>query len=455
MSGTVLVVDDLLPNIKLLEAKLNADYYMVLTAKSGREALSVLETNQVDIILLDVMMPEMDGFETCRAIKTNPKFANIPVIMVTALSEVEDRVMGLKSGADDFLTKPINDVILMARIKSLLRLKAIIDEIKVRSESLSQFGIDSQIMHLDLNVLTNAKIILIDDDLAQGNLIQKYLTENGAIVDLQKDPGVVIEQIKSFLPDVIIINSQLLNTDSLRLCSQMRSQKEFRNIPILLLVDEDEINILVKGLDIGVNDYIMTPLDQTELLTRINTQVKKKRYQDDLVNQLKNNANLVVKDALTGVFNRRYLDIYGKKIIEQCTSTQTTLVIGVIDIDHFKKVNDTYGHLAGDEVIKKIASLLVENLRVTDLVVRFGGEEFVIILANISMEDANSVAERVRNSVETTTVISPSDGKIINVTASFGLTKVQQGDYLELALDRADQALYKAKESGRNRVIVL
>jgi two-component system, cell cycle response regulator len=130
MSARVLVVDDLLPNVKLLEAKLNSEYYDVLTARSGIEALEVVKNNPPDIILLDVMMPEMDGFETCRRLKADPTVSHIPVVMVTALSEVEDRVQGLKAGADDFLTKPINDLALFARIRSLVRLKIMTDELR-------------------------------------------------------------------------------------------------------------------------------------------------------------------------------------------------------------------------------------------------------------------------------------------------------------------------------------
>ena len=156
MTATVLVVDDLEPNVKLLEAKLLSEYYTVLSANSGAKALELLRQNSVDIVLLDVMMPEMDGFETCKYIKSNPETTHIPVVMVTALSEIEDRVKGLESGADEFLTKPINDTALFARVKSLTRMKTVIDELKLRNKTNEELG--GQVVDLKDN-FTDSKII--------------------------------------------------------------------------------------------------------------------------------------------------------------------------------------------------------------------------------------------------------------------------------------------------------
>src|SRR5882762_9463574 len=130
MTARILVVDDIPANVKLLEARLTAEYFDVTTAMSGREALAICERAQCDIVLLDVMMPEMDGFEVCRRLKANPVTHHIPVVMVTALSDAADRLTGLEAGADDFLTKPVNDIALFARVRSLVRLKRMMEELQ-------------------------------------------------------------------------------------------------------------------------------------------------------------------------------------------------------------------------------------------------------------------------------------------------------------------------------------
>src|SRR5580693_9047462 len=140
MTARVLVVDDVELNVKLLEAKLSSEYFQVLPAFNGLTALDLADTELPDIILLDVMMPRMDGFEVCRRLKANPRTADIPVVMVTALSDIADRLRGLEAGADDFLTKPVNDIALFARVRSLVRLKRMMDELRLREEVCRQFG---------------------------------------------------------------------------------------------------------------------------------------------------------------------------------------------------------------------------------------------------------------------------------------------------------------------------
>src|SRR5215203_4411097 len=143
MSARILVVDDVPANVKLLEARLSAEYFDVLTASNGAEALDLCSRSECDIILLDVMMPDMDGFEVCRRLKSNPATHHIPVVMVTALDQPSDRVRGLEAGADDFLTKPVSDVALIARVRSLARLKLVTDELRMRAVTSKEIGIRS------------------------------------------------------------------------------------------------------------------------------------------------------------------------------------------------------------------------------------------------------------------------------------------------------------------------
>src|SRR5262249_2088015 len=161
MSGRVLVVDDVEANVKLLEAKLSSEYFDVLSAYNGPTALQIADTELPDVILLDAMMPRMDGFEVCRQLKANRRTADVPVVMVTALSDVANRLRGLEAGADDFLTKPVNDIALFARVRSLVRLKRMMEELRVREGICGRFGDRDAPVAEDASP---ARILIVDDD---------------------------------------------------------------------------------------------------------------------------------------------------------------------------------------------------------------------------------------------------------------------------------------------------
>jgi len=187
MSTRVLVVDDILPNVKLLEAKLLGEYYEVVTALNGPDALQKVADTKPDIVLLDVMMPGMDGFEVCRQIKANPQSAHIPVVMVTALSDSEDRVRGLENGADDFLSKPLNDVALMARVRSLVRLKMTVDEWRARENTASQLGVADEASNVMNQPVDKAQVLIVEDLDFESRKIHDTLLRDNDVVHISQD----------------------------------------------------------------------------------------------------------------------------------------------------------------------------------------------------------------------------------------------------------------------------
>src|SRR5215471_1705163 len=187
MTARVLVVDDVVANLKLLEARLTAEYFDVVVALSGPEALSICERGQCDIVLLDVMMPDMDGFEVCRRLKANPATHHVPVIMVTALDQPSDRVRGLQAGADDFLTKPVSDIALIARVRSLVRLKMVTDELRMRALTSKEIGIQEPVPDALAEAGRNGKILIIDDRRSSYERIAGALAAEHA-VDVETNP---------------------------------------------------------------------------------------------------------------------------------------------------------------------------------------------------------------------------------------------------------------------------
>ena len=453
MSARVLVVDDIPANVKLLEARLMADYFDVLCAQSGKEALEILALNMVDIVLLDVMMPEMDGFEVCRRIKANPQTMHIPVVMVTALDQVSDRVMGLEAGADDFLTKPLNDMALISRVKSLVRIKMMTDELRSRASTSEQMGLDDGGFMTKLQNQEGGRVLLVDDMRSSTERIRKQVRGEYELV-FENDLQMALRRCADEDLDCVLVNLGTQTFDALRLCAQLRSLESTRMLPILVLADESDQGRIMRSLDLGVNDYVRQPVDRNELLARIKTQVLRKRYLDALRDSIQHSMELAVLDGLTKLYNRRYMTTHLNSLLAAAREREKPLTLLLMDIDHFKSVNDTHGHDAGDEVLQEFSNRIRKNTRGIDLVCRYGGEEFVVIMPDTDHALATVVAERIRKKVFEKPFIIHKGRDMLDVTVSIGLASVQNGsESQDRLLKRADNALYQAKESGRNRVV--
>jgi two-component system cell cycle response regulator len=451
MTARVLVVDDIPANVKLLEARLSAEYFDVLTAGGGAEALEICERERVDVLLLDVMMPGMDGFETCRRLKANPKTHHIPVVLVTALDQVSDKVRGLEGGADDYLTKPVDEIALVTRVKNLARLKMLTDEMFMRALPGRQTGRIEDAALLRALSEEGARILVVDDSATSAARIVEWLSprhEPFAVADPQAALGLLADA--HF--DLMIVSLGLCDADALRLCSQTRSLDRTRHLPIIVLVEPGDEARLLRALDMGVNDYLMRPLDRSELLARVRTQVRRKRYSDHLRNRLEESIEAAMIDPLTGLYNRRYLEAHLSMLVSEAARSGRALSVLLADIDHFKSVNDTYGHDIGDAVLKEFSVRFRRNTRGIDLPCRYGGEEFLVIMPETNMSRAYQVGERLRVAIASDGFqIGP--GLEIHLTASVGIATFEcPEDTPEAVFRRADNALFAAKRRGRNRV---
>lgn len=455
MSARVLVVDDILPNVKLLEAKLASEYYDVLTATNGMDALEKVKTQSPDIVLLDVMMPGMDGFEVCRRIKADPQTAHIPVVMVTALTDSSDRIKGLEAGADDFLSKPLNDTALMARVRSLVRLKMTIDEWRIRENTANQLGVSDREALAINEPVEQARILVVEDQSFESRKFLEALRTDDDIV-IVVDSGVdAMGQVMDGDFDLVAVSLNLQNEDGLRLCSHLRSSERTRQIPILMIAGEEDMPRIAHGLEIGAHDYILRPVDRNELLARIRTQIRRKRFQERLRSNYEISLSMALTDSLTGLYNRRYFEVHLQKLLQKNATSKKSLAVLMMDLDHFKKINDTHGHGVGDEVLKIFSRRVQDSLRSFDLVARLGGEEFIVILPDVSEDMAYFVAERLRSIIADQPFACSAETGSLRVSASIGGMIIRGGDggTIESVLKRADDALYAAKESGRNRTV--
>jgi two-component system, cell cycle response regulator len=448
MSGRVLVVDDLDINVKLLEAKLSAEYFDVLTAFNGRSALEIAAAELPDVILLDVMMPRMDGFEVCRRLKANPRTADLPVVMVTALSDAANRLRGLEAGADDFLTKPVADIALFARVRSLVRLKRMMEEWRLRDEICGRFGGSEATTELGHGP---AQILIIEEDrfaaakMAETLAIAHRVASVASCAEAQTRLGGET--------DLVIASLTAPESDTLRFVSQCRASDLFRQLPILLIAAECDLPRLARGLDLGANDYLVRPIDRNELMARTNIQIRRKELQNRLDENYRRSLSLALTDELTGLYNRRYLFAHLDELMARVNGDGVGIALLIFDIDHFKRVNDTSGHAAGDNVLRQIAARALDSVRSVDLVARLGGEEFAVVMPETSLAVAAAVADRLRLAVASEPFVLGPDGERLPITVSIGATTTIAGEDRGQLLKRADDALYEAKSAGRNRVV--
>jgi two-component system cell cycle response regulator len=450
MTARILVVDDIEANVRLLEAKLSAEYYEVISATDGITAMAMAAAEKPDIILLDVMMPGMDGFQVCRRLKEDAATRHIPVVLSTALDGRADRISGLEAGADEFLTKPIDDVVLFARVRSLTRLKLVIDELREREASGRRMGVIGGVASRLGG--SGGRVVIVDDNERQAaRIVAELSLEHRPVVEANIDKAILAVRGPV---DLVIVNAAARSFDGLRFAAMMRSDEATRNLPILAIFDPDDRPRAVKALELGINDLLARPIDPQELSARVRTQIKRKRYTDLLRNNLDNSLELAVTDPLTGLHNRRYMFGQLDALCQRAAKGGAPVAALLLDIDHFKKINDSFGHDVGDEVLREFAARLASNVRAIDLPCRYGGEEFVAIMPDTTPEVAERVAERIRRYISGSPFRVAQGKELLTVTISIGVAgMIGETDTSEALLKRADEALYEAKAAGRNRVI--
>lgn len=440
MSARILIVDDIQANLDVLEVKLNLNYYEVLTANRGKVALELAENEHPDLIILDIMMPDMDGFEVCEALKANPETVNIPVIMLTALSDREHKLKGLEVGAEDFLSKPIQDRALLTRIKSLIRAKMTMDESLLRAKLSEQISGTEIVLLQDVEI-NDAAIFLLSGNKAETKNITRALERDNLNVFNFSSFADLEAKLVTDKPELIMLDLHHAEEDSLRHIAHIRATEATRALPLLGLADDDDTENLIQALDLGLNDYVMRPLDPYEVYVRVRGQLKRWRYHVNLIENYKENLTHAYLDELTGVYNRRYVMAHLETMIEKAEKRGKFFSMLMIDVDHFKDINDEFGHQEGDKVLRNIAFEVKDALRDFDLVSRFGGEEFLVILPDTDLKHAMQIAERVCEKVALT-----------GHTVSIGVHDFRKGLTLDALVSELDEAMYAAKHEGGNRV---
>ncbi|MBC7984576.1 MAG: diguanylate cyclase [Candidatus Obscuribacterales bacterium] len=301
---------------------------------------------------------------------------------------------------------------------------------------------------------SNWRVLLVDDEPTQRLITARLLKRAGFAVDTAQNGKEALEQIVTGSYQLLVTDWEMPEMDGVALCRAVRSAKIDGYVYTILLTSRDAIEHLVMGLQAGADDYLIKPVLEPELLARLNTGKRIVTLERSLRAVVEENRRLSVTDPLTGAQNRRYLMEQLPSEIDRSARYDHRLAVLMCDVDHFKRVNDTYGHQAGDEVLKRVVTLIKSKIRTTDWISRYGGEEFVIVLPETNFTNAAKVAESLRAAIASQAI--DYAGHKLTVTASFGVSgwdrAVPAEAPVDVLIERCDEGVYASKDAGRNRV---
>ncbi len=454
MSGRILIADDAATNRIILTTKLAAARYEVNAVTSGTDLLQSARGDTPDLIILHERLPDALAADLCKDLKRMPQTAKIPVIVVTATDDPVTRVKALEAGADDFLTTPIEEMTLLARVRSLLRAHKTAVALRQRQSTVAELGFAEAFAAFE----TPGRVAIVSGNTRLAEIWKGGLEEISChrIELIAPTEALQLCDTES-PPDVIVIADDTDRTwSSLRLLAEIRSREHSRYAAVLLVHAPADHDTAVTALDLGANDILAKGFSPNELAIRVETQLRRKREEDRLRASVDEGLRLSVVDPLTGLFNRRYALPHAKRIAADSQASGRGFAVLLADLDKFKTVNDRYGHIAGDKVLSEVAKRLKKHVRGPDMIARMGGEEFMIVLPDVDAETAHNAAQRLRKAVMEHPISLGEDKGAIPITISIGIAMTGSNPKkitpLEALIQRADQALYRAKARGRNRV---
>jgi two-component system, cell cycle response regulator len=454
MHSRILSVDDNAVHLRLIEESLIGEEFQVVSSQNGRDAERIVRSIRPDAVIADLMMPQINGIQLCRNIKQESATRHIPVIIVTAVQDRDMMLKALDSGADDFLLKPVDPAALKCRLRNLVWTKRILDELR-EQVPLGAAGIDATDL-LDSDTTDQpARILCVDPREVMALRLRQAYGDAQLVIWVKDKPAAIAALAEGGTDfDLIVVGVDGVHPALLELIGELRQAEAHSGIPVLVVARAGDSKTVREAIERGANDFIYSPFESHEILLRSHALVRRWRSQRLLRHNAKRLRDVANRDALTGAFNRHLLDTMSARLVDDALNKASNLSIVILDIDHFKRINDTHGHDAGDAVLKRFTELVQRQLRSSDAFFRLGGEEFVAVLPGADGAVAFSVAERLRLGIETTPFTLP-DGREITVTSSLGIAMLGgPDDTMQQLVKRADQALYRAKKAGRNQTIV-
>ncbi|MGA0540926.1 diguanylate cyclase [Neotabrizicola sp. VNH66] len=456
MNRRILIIDGTATNRIIGKVRLSDAFYTPILAPDGETGLRMARGEKPDLILLGLPLPDYSVRRLMAALRADPATRNMPVIALTPADAPEPRIEALGAGVDDVMARPADEAVLFARIRSLLRLRAEAGLVTRAwgTEAESMFGLAEGGAEFDVAPVIGVVTARPETGLSWRRQITGRMRDRLTLLCREQVLGGALHGITG-LPDVLVIEADLDGTHGgLRLMSQMISQGAGRMMAFCVVTPPGDAATAAMAFDLGADEVITPHVLGTELDLRLRALLRRKRRADRLRQTMEKGLRLAMIDPLTGSYNRRYAMPRLAGIAEQAAAEGSSFAVMVVDLDRFKSVNDRHGHAAGDAVLIEVARRLTENLRITDLLARIGGEEFLVVLPQTGLAEAQQVAERLRQAVGEQPVPLPS-GEGLAITVSIGVaigSSAQGAGDCTATVEQADRALMSSKTAGRNLV---
>lgn len=462
MQGQILIVEAIATNRIVLKVKLKKAFYDVLQVSTMADAIAVARKEVPDLIIAGISLPDGGAAALCEELRQDPLTAHVPILAIDCQPDRDSRVAALSAGVHDVLYQPIDETLLLGRVRSLIRAHNSAAEWQIREDTCRALGLAEPEAAFD----GQARCVMVGTDMRRLHPLAKDLRQVlHARLDIASPASLMHKVATEDIPDVFVL---LLSADArnaiedMRLISTLRATSAARHTGIIVLQVSADPPLAANALDLGADDVMTDGFDAVELALRIRAVMRQKRLGEHLRASVRNSLQAAVFDPLTGLYNRRYAMPHLGRVVTHARSTGRSFAVMVADLDHFKRINDVYGHASGDAVLIEVARRVQAVMRSTDMVARIGGEEFMIVMPGASREEAERAADRICHDIASTPFAVPGNPSPIGVTISIGLEMGHRqdgpdgnSDTLAAAiLDRADRALYAAKGRGRNQVKV-
>lgn len=452
MPGKLLIIDSISTNRIVMKVRLSSAFYDVLQATDRQEALSIIAQTPPDLVLISAQDEGQQVLDLCRTLRNGATTGHLPIVVISNEPNRKFRLAALKAGANDVLLRPLDDILLLARLRSLLRAHETSEEFKLQQKTSQALGLAEN----QADFQPKSQLLIAAQDVATGvkwQSLLRPLLPYKIISQTMEDALRTSLSAKS--PDIFVI---AMDTDqpevSQRLLAEIRARRATRYSSVLMVMSQPDRRMMVDALDLGAHDVMTEGFDPEEMALRISALAQQKALSDRLRANVKQGLQAAITDPLTGLFNRRYAFPHLERLSGQSRDQCRNFAVMLADLDHFKKINDRHGHAFGDAILKETARRLRENLRAVDLLARIGGEEFLIVLPDVTQQHADETAARLCGLMRDTPF--GCNAKNVSVTMSVGVTLGGAGTpnkSVETLLEEADRALYGAKKHGRDQVL--